>query len=519
MATHPLNRRNFLKTTALGAAYVGLSARSYGQVAGANERMRIGVIGFRSRGAQLIAATKGIKGVEIAGLCDVDSTVLAAGVKKHEGAKGYEDGRRMLEDKNLDAIIVATPNHTHVVYGIWALEAGKNLYVEKPLSHNMWEGRQLVAAAANFPKLIAQAGTQSRSGPGLKAALDYLRSGKLGKIKLARGICYKPRQSIGKAIKQAIPSNINYDLWSGPSDIVDSVRTGSYGPVHYDWHWFWNYGGGDVLNQGVHEVDVARWFLGEDSLAPAVATVGARIGLEDAGETPNTLVTVHAYAAAPLIMEVRGLPKNANEMKLQNFEVKQKDGTTKTESRIPWGMETYKGLGIGIIIECENGSIHIPDYVSATIRDKDGKVIQRYGKSTGTATNLAVAGGEEGHLANWIEAIRNAKSNDLHAPVRECDLSTSLVHASNVAYRVGNEHSQGEIADIIKANSTLAEATARATEHLAKCGFSEAKLRTGALTLDPTTQLFTGPLADKANSDLIAKREGRGAFRIRKYVA
>ena len=510
----PLHRRQFLKTAALGAAYVGLSARSYGQVAGANERLRVGVIGFRSRGAQLIGAIKGIKGVEIAGLCDVDSTVLAAGLKRHEGAQGYADARRMLENKDLDAIIVATPNHGHVLNGIWALEAGKHLYVEKPLSHNIWEGRQLVGAAAKFPKLIAQAGTQSRSGPGLHGALEYLRSGKLGKVKLARGICYKPRQSIGKAIRQTIPSNIDYDLWSGPADVVDSVRSGSNGPVHYDWHWFWNYGGGDVLNQGVHEVDVARWFLGEDAMAPAVATVGARLGLDDAGETPNTVVTVHAYAAAPLIMEVRGLPRNAGEMKPREVQVKQKDGTTKPEMQIPWGMDTHKGLGIGILVECEHGSIRIPDYVSASIHGPDGKVIQKFGKSEGSATNLAVAGGEGGHLGNWVSAIRNAKPAELRAPVRECHLSTSLVHASNVAYRVGAEHSQGEIADIVKSDAVLAEANARATEHLAKCGFADAKLRHGALTVDPAAETFTGPLADKANADLIAKRAGRGAFKI-----
>ena len=512
--SNPLHRRTFLKTAALGAAYVGLSARSYGQVAGANERLRVGVIGFRSRGAQLIAAASKLKGIEIAGLCDVDSTVLAAGVKKHEGAKGYEDARRMLENKDIDAVIVSTPNHTHVLNGIWALETGKHLYVEKPLSHNIWEGRQLVGAAAKFPKLIAQAGTQSRSGPGLIAALEYLRSGKLGKVKLARGICYKPRQSIGKAIRQSIPANINYDLWSGPADVVDSVRSGSYGAVHYDWHWFWNYGGGDVLNQGVHEVDVARWFLGEDAMAPAVATVGARLGLDDAGETPNTVVTVHAYAAAPLIMEVRGLPRNADEMKLREVQSKQKDGTLKTESKITWDMDTYKGLGIGILIECENGSIHIPDYSSASVRDGEGKVVQKFGKTAGSATNLAVAGGEEGHLGNWVSAIRNAKPAELRATVRDCHLSTALVHASNVAYRTGAEHSQGEIKDIVKSNAVLAEATERATEHLAKCGFADAKLRTGALTLDPATEQFTGALADKANADLIAKRTGRGEFKI-----
>ncbi len=213
-------------------------------------------------------------------------------------------------------------------------------------------------------------------------------------------------------------------------------------------------------------------------------------------------------------MEVRGLPKNADEMKLREVQSKQKDGSLKTEKKITWDMETYKGMGIGILVECENGSIHIPDYVSASVRDADGKVVQRFGKASGTATNLAVAGGEEGHLGNWVSAIRNVKPAELRATVRDCHLSTSLVHASNVAYRTGTEHSQGEIKDIVKSNAVLAEATERATEHLAKCGFADAKLRTGALTLDPATEQFTGALADKANADLIAKRTGRGEFKI-----
>lgn len=496
---NPLNRRTFLATTALAAAWTTLP-RALAQNAPSN-RLRVGVIGVRSRGNELMGDVAKLPGVEIAAICDVDSEVLAQRLKSRPKAKGYADPRKLLEDKDVDAVIVATPNHTHALLGIWALEAGKHLYVEKPLSHNIWEGRQLVGAAAKHPKLVAQAGTQSRSGPGIQAALKYVREGNLGKILVSRGICYKARQSIGKAGKTVHPAHIDNALWHGPADIQESVRTGKFGPVHYDWHWFWNYGGGDILNQGVHEVDVARWFLGEDSLAPAVATVGARIGMDDAGETPNTVVTVHSYAKAPLVMEVRGLPSNEAEQKGK------------------WSMDRHQGVGIGIAIECEGGVVRIPDYVSASVVDKDGKVTKRFGKASGDANNLQGGGGNEGHLTNWLAGIRDGTSSNLRATVRECHLSTALVHASNVALRTGAELPQGEIRERIKSNGHLAEAFGRAAEHLAKNGFADAKLQVGALTLDPATERFTGEGAEKANADLIARREGKGAFKIPTYLA
>jgi predicted dehydrogenase len=502
---NPLNRRTFLATSALAAAWTTLP-RALAQNTPSN-RIRIGVVGVRSRGNELMNDVAKLPGVEITAICDVDSQVLAQRLKSRPNAKGYTDARKMLEDKNVDAVIVATPNHTHSLLGIWALEAGKHLFVEKPLSHNIWEGRQLVGAAAKFSKLVAQAGTQSRSGPGIEAALRYVREGNLGKILVARGICYKARQTIGKAGKTVHPEFIDNNLWHGPAEIQESVRTGKFGPVHYDWHWFWNYGGGDILNQGVHEVDVARWFLGEDNLAPAVATVGARLGMDDAGETPNTLVTVHSYAKAPLVMEVRGLPKSSKETQ------------PGPDGKISWSMDSHRGVGIGIAIECEGGVVRVPDYVSATVVDKDGKVTKRFGRAGGDANNLAGGGGNEGHLTNWLECIRAGKPGELRAPIRDCHLSTSLVHASNVALRTGLTLPQGEIKERIKANSHLAEAFGRAAEHLAKNGFADAKLQVGALTLDPSTEKFTGEGAEKANADLIAKREGRGEFKIPTYLA
>jgi len=201
-----LDRRNFIKNSVLAAAVAGLSARTYAQSAGANGDLRVAVVGFRSRGMEHIKELKKLKGVRIVALCDVDSKIVAKGLKDIPDAKGYTDMRKMLEDKDIDAVSIASPNHQHSIQGIWSLQAGKHLYVEKPLSHNIFEGQQLVAAANHFSKLIVQAGTQSRSGVGIRAAVKDVHAGKYGKVKLARAICYKRRKSIGPAKKNAIPS-------------------------------------------------------------------------------------------------------------------------------------------------------------------------------------------------------------------------------------------------------------------------------------------------------------------------
>jgi len=200
-----LNRRTFIKNTAIATAVAGLSARSFAQSTGANGDLRVAVVGFRSRGMEHIKELQKIKGVRVVALCDVDSTVLAKGLKAIPGAKGYADIRKMLEDKDIDAVSIASPNHQHSIQGIWSLQAGKHLYIEKPLSHNIFEGQQLVAASQHFSKLVVQAGTQSRSGAGIIAAVKDVHAGKYGKVKVSRAICYKRRKSIGPAKKNEIP--------------------------------------------------------------------------------------------------------------------------------------------------------------------------------------------------------------------------------------------------------------------------------------------------------------------------
>ena len=501
----PLNRRSFIKNTALAATVAGLSARSFAQSTGANSEIRVAVVGFRSRGLEHIKEIKKVPGVRIVALCDVDSDILAKGLLECPGAVGYTDIRKMLEDKNIDAVSNATPNHQHAIQGIWTLQAGKHLFIEKPLSHNIFEGQQLVAAGNYFNKLVIQAGTQSRSGAGIRAAVKDVHAGVYGKVKVARGICYKRRKSIGPAKKTQLPSNIDYDLWNGPADIQESIRgnqtdpvneTKSFGPVHYDWHWFWNYGGGDMCNQAIHEIDIARWFLNTHEVAPEVMSIGGRLSYSDCGETPNSFLAIYNYAAAPLIAEVRGLTS---------------DGTLDGPmDRI----HKFSKASIGIVVECENATIIVPDYHSAKAYDASGAVIKSYGKEV---SQVDMSGGASSHHANWIECIRAGSNSNIHAPLHECHISTNLVHAANISYRLGAKKNSGEITDASKSSSGLSEAYNRMKDHL---GVNGIKVDQSSLTLgtplsqDPKTELFTGANSEAANRDLVAKREGRAGFKI-----
>ncbi|HWH72396.1 MAG TPA: Gfo/Idh/MocA family oxidoreductase, partial [Candidatus Sulfotelmatobacter sp.] len=291
-----LTRRNFLKTAALGAAAFSLDARSWSRAAGANSDIRVAQIGFRSQGAGHISTLKKMKGVRLVALCDVDRQVLDKKAKElGDGIQTYSDIRKLLESKEVDAVSIAVPNHWHALATVWACQAGKDVYVEKPASHNIFEGRKMVEAARKY-KRIVQCGTQCRSSVGLQEAVQYVKAGHLGKIIVARGFCYKGRKSIGLVDgPQAVPDSIDYNLWCGPAPHEAPRRKGAFGTVHYDWHWFWNYGNGDFGNQGPHQVDICRWFLGEEAIAPFSMAIGGRLGYQDSAETPNTLTVYHGY--------------------------------------------------------------------------------------------------------------------------------------------------------------------------------------------------------------------------------
>jgi predicted dehydrogenase len=491
-----LDRRSFLKRSALTTASLSLlpvfgaddaapasgSAASNARVAGANNSIRFAVVGFNGRGESHIGGLRGVKGCRLAALCDVDSKVLnrevEKGKAKGEDVVGYTDVRKLLENKDIDVVTFATPNHWHSLGGIWAVQAGKDVYVEKPISHNVWEGRKFVEAARAHNRIV-QAGTQSRSSNGIREGVAWVREGHLGKILRARGFCYKRRPSIGKVDgPQPIPANIDYDLWCGPAPKEPLMRK----KLHYDWHWVWPTGNGDLGNQGIHQMDISRWFLGETELSPQILSAGGRFGYEDDGTTPNTLIVFHNYKTAPLIFEVRGLPAGGGSEK----------------------MDRYHGASVGVIVDCEGGSVLIPDYNEAIMRDKDEKVIKTFKGSTS-------------HFANFIDAVRSRKITDLNGEILEGHLSSALCHTGNISYRLGKQRPAEQCREEIKSNKVLDEAFNRMQEHLAanQVDLTKTPPTLGvALEMDPKTERFIGSAA----ADKLLTREYRTPFVVPEKV-
>ncbi|HWA08670.1 MAG TPA: Gfo/Idh/MocA family oxidoreductase [Opitutaceae bacterium] len=490
----PLTRRTFLKNTAVVTAGAALSARSWSQVAGANGDIRIGVAGINSRGKNLLTEASKIAGVRIVALCDVDSAVLDSVAKGYPDAKKFIDFREMLAMPGLDVVAIATPNHQHALQAIWAMQAGKDVFLEKPVAHDIWEGRQIVAAQAKYSRLV-QAGTQSRSSIAIAEAIDWVRAGNLGRITAARGLCYKRRASIGKTTgPQPVPSTVNYDLWCGPAPLEPLHRT----RFHYDWHWQWATGNGDIANQGNHQMDVALRFLGETELAPHVFTVGGRFGYVDDGQTPNTLISMLAYTKAPLVFEVRGLPAKPDAY--SNVAVGP-GGSTGSEAMVA-AMDRYHGLTVGNVIHCEGGEVIVPatDYSLVQVNDRDGKLIKEF-KGIGL------------HMSNFIDAVRSRKASDLHAPVRQGCVSGGLCHCSNISYLTGRGLHAGEIRERLQGNAQMLEMFGRLNDHLGANGIdlTQSTATFGLpLTVDPKTERFTGSDAGPANA--LLRREYRAGY-------
>ncbi|HVY71398.1 MAG TPA: Gfo/Idh/MocA family oxidoreductase, partial [Verrucomicrobiae bacterium] len=466
------------------AAAVSWTAKSWSQVAGANEAVRVATIGFHGRGEDHIAGMRKLapEGVRLVALCDVDSQVLVAGLdagrKKGETLEGYSDLRRLLDNKEIDAVTIATPNHWHSLAAIWAIQAGKDVYCEKPVSHNVWEGRKIVEAARAHKKIV-QTGTQSRSSQAIKESIAWVKAGNLGKITVARGLCYKPRLSIGKVEGvQTVPDHIDYNLWCGPAP-MDPLRRAR---LHYDWHWIWNYGCGDLGNQGIHQMDIARWYLGEQQLSARVFSLGGRFGYEDDGETPNTQIVWHDFPTAPLIFEVRGL----------------------SEKKGAKDMDKYKGGSVAVIIHCEGGYVLIPNYSSATAFDKQGMEIKKWSGATD-------------HYENFINAVRSRKHTDLHADILEGHLSSALCHTGNISYRLGARKSPDEIREKIQSHKGAEESLGRMREHLAanEVNLGQTPPILGEfLEMDPATERFT----NNREADALLIRHYRRPFVVPQQV-
>lgn len=477
-----LSRRSFLRTASAAAAALpfatACTAAPSRRQWQPNERIRIAVVGVRGRGLDHLRAFAALPDVEVAALCDVDRDVLgkAAAGFANDGRRveTFADVRHVLDRDDFDAISIATPNHWHSLMGIWACQAGKDVYVEKPVSHNVWEGGRLVAAARKYRRIV-QTGTQCRSSYSLQQAIDWLRAGNLGRITAVHGLCYKPRPSIGTvAGDQPLPAGLDYDRWCGPAEVRPLRRRS----LHYDWHWDFTTGDGDLGNQGIHQMDIARWVLGEPDLAPRVRAIGGRLGYRDDGNTPNTLVACFEYATAPLVFEVRGLPKDQA--------AQGKD----------WGkaMDRWFGTGIGVVVHCEGGYLRIPDYTSAIAFDRDGKQVQKWQ-------------GAHDHYANFVAAMRSGKSSDLAADIREGHVSSALCHLGNVSWQLGLEQDPAAASDAVANVPAASDAVARMLSHLRSnaVDLQATPLRVGRL-------LQVDPRSERC-ADAEAERLARGSYR------
>jgi predicted dehydrogenase len=394
-----LQRRSFLKQTLAAAATIPIAGtKSSGQVVGANNVIRVAIAGLNGRGGAHVNAFAGMQGVQVTYLVDPDSRTFARRVKEVQGRGGNlprtaADIRTVLQDRDVDVVTVATPNHWHSLMTIWACQAGKDVYVEKPCSHNVHEGRIAVAMARRHGRIV-QHGTQSRSGTSWQRVVEVIRSGKLGRLRVARALCYKPRGSIGTQANAQPPKEVDFNLWLGPATQQPYHRN----LVHYNWHWFWDFGNGDIGNQGVHEMDKARWGIPNATLPRSVISVGGRYGYTDQGQTPNTQIAVFDYGETQLIFEVRGL---------------RTDG--------------LRGQSIGNIFYLDEGTIVGNQF---------------FPRNTNQAAPLpqvdvpARLGGGD-HFANFIAAVRSRRREDLNADILEGHYSSSLCHLANVSYRLG----------------------------------------------------------------------------------
>jgi predicted dehydrogenase len=385
-----ITRRNFVKSSLVASAALAVP---FTRVRGANDDIRVAVVGVRGRGRGLINNFNDIPGVRVVAVCDVDRNILDREVKKFkdrgEKVQGYQDYRLMLKDKSLDIVAIATPDHWHVPIAAYSVIAGKDVYVEKPLSHTIHEGRFIVNLARKHKKII-QHGTQSRGYQSFKDAVAYLQSGKLGKIRMAKAINHQLRGPIGREPDSPTPPYVNYDLWLGSAP----KRPFNKNRYHYNWHWFWDYGTGDTGNDGVHQIDIARWGLGV-KLPNAVSCSGTQLFYDDDHETPDTQVAVFEYDDVYLMYEMR--------------------------LWTPYPLEGH-----------DNGDIFYGDNGTMSIGRKGWQVTFKDGSKGPSGPR-----GSETHTLNFIEAVRSCKAGDLNADVEVAHYSATLCHMANIAMRVG----------------------------------------------------------------------------------
>jgi predicted dehydrogenase len=477
---YDISRRGFLGAAAAGAAFPLVTiagTKSSGRVLGANEAIRVGVAGIHGQGNAHIDQYLGLKGVQVTYLIDPDRSLFASRGKKIRDKGGnkptcVQDIRKALEDKNLDAVSIAAPNHWHSLLAIWSMQAGKDVYVEKPMTHVVFEGRRCMEAARKYGRML-QHGTQQRSDARRASEIAAVQSGKYGKLLVSKGYCCKPRWSIGRKPITKPPADLDFNLWLGPA--AEQLYHGNL--VHYNWHWFWDFGNGDIGNQGIHEMDVARWAIPGAKLPTRVWSLGGRFAEGDQGQTPNMQMSVMEFGDVLLVFEVRGLVDKPKEKDFP-FKFKVLNEYYTTEGRITNG--------------------------------------QFYPKKGGKPEKLArfdVKVTPGGSWGSFLHAARSRKAEDLNATAEHGHYSSALCHLANISYRLGEKVPFNGKSKSLGDNREVVATFLNLQENLKGTGvrLEETTYQLGrTLTVDPREERFTGEGAEAANR--LLTREYRAPF-------
>ncbi|MBI2804498.1 MAG: Gfo/Idh/MocA family oxidoreductase [Planctomycetes bacterium] len=473
-----ITRRQFVKGSIAAMATITVAGtKSSGQVRGANEAIRVAVAGLNGRGSAHVGAYAGMQNVQVAYLVDPDTRTYARRLQQVRGPapRTVQDIRRALEDRNVDAISIATPNHWHALMTIWGAQAGKHVYVEKPSSHNVHEGRIAVQMARRH-NVIVQHGTQSRSDAAWANTIAAIHSGRYGRLLVSRGLCYKRRNSIGNRPNGNPPAELDFNLWLGPAQ-----RTAFHtNLVHYNWHWFWDFGNGDIGNQGVHQFDIARWAIQGATLPRSVVTVGGRFGYSDQGQTPNTQVSLMDFGQTKLIFEVRGLTGPG-----------------------------YRNQSVGNVFHLEQGVIA-------------GHRFFARGAGAGEAIpdmEVARRPGGSNHFANFIAGVRSRRRADLNADIEEGHYSSALCHLANISYQMGRNVAFAPRARVTTENRDFLESIERMEAHLSgnphNLRLAEMQLHVGPLLqVQARTENFNG----NAEANRLLTRQYREGFAVPERV-
>jgi predicted dehydrogenase len=414
-----MNRRNFLKIGASASGFMLASAKGL-WAAGANDRVRVAVVGIHGMGQNHIRSYSALPNVEVAALCDVDENLFPEVIEKLFRKPGrnvprtYTDIRQLLEDKSIDAISVVTPNHWHALAAIWGVQAGKHVSVEKPCCHNFHEGRKLVEASKKH-RVLVQDGAEQRSNSAAQTMAQFLHAGGLGEVYLAKGLCYKWRKSIGHYDDEPVPKGVHYDLWLGPAP----KRPFNKNRFHYNWHWNWDYGNGDMGNQGVHEMDIARWGLGV-KLPTKITAPGGHLMFNDDQQTPNVLMAIFEFPNP----EGGGEKKKLLQFEVRHWISNSEDPMWMAKADAGGYMATSAGNTVGNLFFGSKGYM--------------AKSVDSWRTYLGEKREPGPSGkGEGNHYAAFVNAIREPRPAVFNKSIEEGFYSCALVHLGNIAYRLG----------------------------------------------------------------------------------